>query len=270
MKQPKPTRSSHLARAFRLFLLAVCLALTFSLAVPEAAILAEWTSVDSLRSVTIYPSSSGGSLTSSSSPAVVYRIVYSPSTGTYRITLVSTPAPAPKPTPTPAPAPKPVPVPAPKPTPTPAPKPTPTSTPTPTPTPAPTLAPTGVAEMEAQMVALVNAERAKVGLPALKVDPELTRLARLKSADMIANNYFSHTSPTYGSPFDMMKKAGVTYTYAGENLAGAPTLAIAHESLMQSPGHRANILRKEFTAIGIGIVKGGPYGYMFTQMFIGK
>lgn len=120
------------------------------------------------------------------------------------------------------------------------------------------------------MVDLVNAERAKAGLPALQVDPELTRLARMKSADMVLNNYFSHISPTYGSPFDMMREAGVPYVYAGENLAAATTLELAMDGLMQSPGHRANILRKEFTHIGIGVVKGGPYGYVFTQMFVGR
>jgi uncharacterized YkwD family protein len=124
--------------------------------------------------------------------------------------------------------------------------------------------------MEAEMLALLNAERIKAGLPALKVDAELTRLARLKAADMIQNGYFSHNSPTYGSPFEMMKAAGVSYKAAGENLAGAGTVAIAHSSLMASPGHRANILRSEFSHVGVGVVKGGPYGYMFVQLFVGR
>ena len=126
------------------------------------------------------------------------------------------------------------------------------------------------ADLEQAMVNLVNQERAVVGLPALSVDPELTRLARMKSADMVLLNYFSHTSPTYGSPFDMMREAGVPFTYAGENLASASSLALAHDGLMQSSGHRANILRLEFTHIGIGVVEGGQFGLVFTQMFVGR
>ncbi len=121
---------------------------------------------------------------------------------------------------------------------------------------------------EQKMLNLVNQERAKAGLAPLKVHAELVKLARLKSQDMITNKYFSHQSPKYGSPFDMMKSAGVSYTRAGENLAGASTVESAHTNLMNSPGHRANILNKDFTHIGIGIIDGGPYGKMFTQMFI--
>ncbi|KUO52880.1 MAG: hypothetical protein APF76_14740 [Desulfitibacter sp. BRH_c19] len=121
---------------------------------------------------------------------------------------------------------------------------------------------------EQKMLNLVNQERAKAGLAPLKVHSELVKLARLKSQDMISNKYFSHQSPRYGSPFDMMKSAGVSYTRAGENLAGAPTVESAHTNLMNSPGHRANILNKDFTHIGIGIIDGGQYGKMFTQMFI--
>ena len=122
---------------------------------------------------------------------------------------------------------------------------------------------------EKAMLDLVNSERVKAGLAPLIADAQLVRLARLKAADMIQNNYFSHNSPTYGSPFDMMKAAGVSYRYAGENLAGAPTVEMAHNSLMNSPGHRANILNANFTKIGIGVVSGGPYGKMFVQMFTG-
>lgn len=120
------------------------------------------------------------------------------------------------------------------------------------------------------MVDLVNQERAKAGLAPLKVDLTLVRLARLKSQDMIDKNYFDHNSPTYGSPFDMMRNAGITYRYAGENLAGNQSVEAAHNALMNSPGHRANILKPEYTDIGIGIVQGGPYGLMITQMFIGR
>lgn len=84
---------------------------------------------------------------------------------------------------------------------------------------------------------------------------------------MISNNYFSHTSPTYGSPFDMMKQFGVSYRTAGENLAGAGSVEAAHKNLMNSSGHRANILNGNYRAAGIGIVAGGPDGKMFVQLF---
>ncbi len=173
--------------------------------------------------------------------------------------------PNPKPTPKPEPTPDPVPVPDPKPDPTPAPEPTPEPKPAPDPEPTP-----GLTAMEQGMVDLVNQERAKLGLKPLAVDMRLVELARKKSQDMIDKGYFSHTSPTYGSPFDMMNKAGITYHIAGENLAGAPTLEMAHKGLMESDGHRRNILNTQYDHIGIGVVKGGPYGYMFTQMFTGQ
>ncbi|MBE3519272.1 MAG: hypothetical protein IMW97_03095 [Firmicutes bacterium] len=126
-----------------------------------------------------------------------------------------------------------------------------------------------LAPEEAEMLELVNAERTKRGLKPLTVDFRLVELARKKSQDMIDKNYFGHYSPTYGSPFDMMKSAGIEYRLAGENLAGAPDAATAHKALMNSEGHRRNILNPGFTKIGIGAAKGGPYGIVFTQMFIG-
>jgi uncharacterized YkwD family protein len=99
---------------------------------------------------------------------------------------------------------------------------------------------------------------------------ELTKIARIKSQDMINNNYFSHNSPKYGSPFDMMKAFGINYVHAGENIAGNQTVQAAHTALMNSPGHRKNILSTDYTHIGIGIQKGGQYGNMFTQDFISK
>ncbi len=128
----------------------------------------------------------------------------------------------------------------------------------------------GLTAMEQGMVDLVNQEREAAGLLPLKVDMRLVELARKKSQDMIDQGYFSHTSPTYGSPFDMMRAAGITYITAGENLAGAPTLGSAHKGLMDSDGHRKNILNSAFDHVGIGVVKGGAYGYMFTQMFTGQ
>jgi uncharacterized YkwD family protein len=123
---------------------------------------------------------------------------------------------------------------------------------------------------EAKMLQLVNQERAKAGVAPLTMDSRLVKAARMKSADMIAKNYFDHTSPTYGDPFTMMTNLGIAYGYAGENLAGNPTLEGAHESLMGSPGHRKNILNSHYTHVGIGIIEGGPYGKMFTQLFISK
>lgn len=123
---------------------------------------------------------------------------------------------------------------------------------------------------EQKMVDLVNSERLKAGLSPLKTDTNLVKLARMKSSDMINKNYFDHYSPTYGSPFDMMKSYGVSYKYAGENIAGAPNVERAHIALMNSPGHRRNILSSNYTHIGIGVVDGGPYGKMFTQLFISK
>lgn len=128
----------------------------------------------------------------------------------------------------------------------------------------------GLTAEEQQMINLVNQERTSRGLKALQVDMSLVKTARMKSNDMIAKNYFAHQSPTYGSPFDLMKSQGVTYRTAGENLAGAGSVSSAHTNLMNSSGHRANILNGNFTHIGIGVVKGGNYGMMFTQHFIGK
>lgn len=123
---------------------------------------------------------------------------------------------------------------------------------------------------ELKMLELVNQERAKAGAAPLIMDIDLVKIARLKARDMIDKNYFGHTSPTYGDPFTMMKKFGIQYGYAGENLAGNSSVEIAHEALMASPGHRKNILNPNYTHIGIGIVDGGPYGTMFTQLFISK
>ena len=121
---------------------------------------------------------------------------------------------------------------------------------------------------EQQVVDLTNAERAKNGLSALKVDVNLSKVAREKSSDMQRNNYFSHQSPTYGSPFDMMKKFGITYKSAGENIAmGQKTPSEVVQAWMNSEGHRANILNGSYTHIGVGHVANGNY---WTQQFIGK
>ncbi|MGE5581162.1 MAG: CAP domain-containing protein [Bacillota bacterium] len=136
--------------------------------------------------------------------------------------------------------------------------------------PAPSNPATGLTSEESKMVNLVNQERMNQGIKPLSVNMQLVNLARLKSQDMVKNNYFDHTSPTYGSPFDMMRNAGIKYTTAGENIAGAATTESAHQNLMNSPGHRANILNPSFNQVGIGIAQGSPYGNIFTQMFIGN
>jgi len=133
--------------------------------------------------------------------------------------------------------------------------------------------PTGSGTLTAQgsrILQLANAERAKVGAPPLKSNAELNKLATMKSQDMVENNYFSHQSPTYGSPFDMMKTYGVSYMYAGENLAINSDADKAHNAWMNSEGHRKNLLNPDFTEIGIGLYPKGNGSYAYTQMFIGK
>jgi uncharacterized protein YkwD len=122
-------------------------------------------------------------------------------------------------------------------------------------------------DLEAQMLALLNHERSVQGLPPLRADPELAEVARAHSRDMFARGYFSHVTPDGRDPFDRIRAAHVVYRTAGENLALAPTLAQAHQGLMHSPGHRANILRPAFGRVGIGIVDGGRRGQMVTQNF---
>lgn len=125
--------------------------------------------------------------------------------------------------------------------------------------------------VEAQVIQLTNQQRAKYGLPALATDWELSRVARYKSADMRDRNYFSHTSPTYGSPFTMMKNFGIRYTAAAENIAaGQATPQEVVNAWMNSSGHRQNILDSRMTHIGVGYAKGGSYRHYWTQMFIKK
>ncbi len=124
-----------------------------------------------------------------------------------------------------------------------------------------------LSEYELEVVRLVNVYRSNAGLKPLLADAELSYIARLKSQDMCDKKYFSHTSPTYGSPFQMMKDFGVSYRSAGENIAmGQRTPSEVVTAWMNSPGHRANILNSSFTRIGVGYVSAGNY---WTQMFIG-
>ncbi len=121
----------------------------------------------------------------------------------------------------------------------------------------------------AEILKLVNQERSKAGVPALTLSTKLTDIANTKAKDMADKNYFSHTSPTYGSPFDMLKQFGVSYTYAGENIAaGQKTAAEVMNSWMNSSGHKANILNKNYTQLGVGFYRGGEYGTEWVQLFI--
>ena len=125
----------------------------------------------------------------------------------------------------------------------------------------------GVLNFESEVVRLVNEIRVKNGLKELTHDWELSRVARYKSQDMKDNNYFSHTSPVYGSPFNMMKNFGISYRTAAENIAKGQTSPQAVvNAWMNSSGHRKNILNSSFTKIGVGYVKSGNY---WTQMFVG-
>lgn len=127
---------------------------------------------------------------------------------------------------------------------------------------------TGISEFAQRVIDLTNQERRQAGLSPLKADAELSKVAQIKTEDMEKNNYFSHTSPTYGSPFDMMRDFGIEYKSAGENIAqGQRTPEEVVKAWMNSPGHKANILSKDFTHIGVGFESNG---YHWTQMFIKK
>lgn len=127
---------------------------------------------------------------------------------------------------------------------------------------------TQVSSVIQQVVDLTNQERAKAGLKALQIDTKLTQSAQAKSQDMKNKNYFSHTSPTYGSPFDQMKSFGITYKSAAENIAmGQRSATEVVKAWMESPGHKANIMNPSYTHIGVGL---SDSGYYWTQQFIGK
>lgn len=120
---------------------------------------------------------------------------------------------------------------------------------------------------EIRMIDLVNKERATRGVKTLTFDSSLRTIARLHSEDMFKRGYFAHYSPEGYSVADRADKYGIKYLIIGENLAYAPSLDLAHQGLMNSPGHKANILSTDFNKIGIGVMDGGVYGKMFTQAF---
>lgn len=127
--------------------------------------------------------------------------------------------------------------------------------------------PTIDSQAEQKMWQMVNRERELAGLRPLEFDNMLASLARNYSRDMFVHGYFSHHNPQGDSPFDRMGSADIRYLSAGENLALAPSVEIAMRGLMDSPGHRANILSENFHKVGIGVMDGGIYGKMFTQEF---
>lgn len=125
-------------------------------------------------------------------------------------------------------------------------------------------------EDEKQILELINAQRTANGLNLLQIDDDLQNVARIKAQDMVDNNYFAHESPTYGSPFDMIKSNQITYKVAGENIAGNSDNEKAVDAWMNSESHRNNILNNGYNYTGIAVVSSTKYGKIFVQMFIGK
>src|SRR5690606_17489180 len=192
-----------------------------------------------------------------------------PTAPTAQPTKAPTAAPTAQPTnaPTAAPTAQPTKAPTAAPTaqPTKAPTAAPTAQPTQAPTAKPSTNPVVATEAQQEILSLVNKERAAAGLSALELDTKLNEVATEKARDMAVNNYFSHTSPTYGSPFDMLSEFGVSYRTAGENIAyGQTSEEQVMNDWMNSPGHRANILNANYTKLGVGYVQG-----KWVQLFIG-
>ena len=128
----------------------------------------------------------------------------------------------------------------------------------------------GLTVDEQETFDLINEQRIAKGLPPLQIDDELQNVARIKANDLVEGDYFSHTSPTYGSPFDMMKNFGISYRTAGENIAGNSTNSGAVNAWMNSEGHKANILNNSYNYTGIAVVYSPKYGKLFVQLFIGR
>lgn len=122
---------------------------------------------------------------------------------------------------------------------------------------------------EQEVLNLINIERQKEGLSELKASSELQEVAKLKAEDLVNNNYFSHTSPILGTPFEMLKNEGVMYKYAGENLAGNETGVKAVKAWMNSPAHKDNILDSDYEYTGIAVVDSEVYGKVYVQLFLG-
>ncbi|MDD2627282.1 MAG: CAP domain-containing protein [Clostridia bacterium] len=129
--------------------------------------------------------------------------------------------------------------------------------------------PTTNLSKEEYLLKLINDYRAKNGVKPLSFGVTLNKISKMKSDDMVQNDYFSHTSPKYGTPFEMMKNNGLNYKSAGENIAGNPSLDKAMDSWINSEGHRKNILSSSFNYIGIGITESPKYGNVIVTMFAG-
>ncbi len=127
----------------------------------------------------------------------------------------------------------------------------------------------GLSSEEGQMISLINQERAKAGLNELIIDNSLVKLAKEKSMDMVSHNYFGHNSKRLGTIYDQLQREQIVYERAAENLAGTGNVRKAQGYLFASPTHRWNMLNPKFKKIGVGIVRGGPFGAMITQLFLG-
>ena len=123
---------------------------------------------------------------------------------------------------------------------------------------------------ESELLTLINDERKKNNLTPLIIDENLQNVARLKAKDLVENNYFSHTSPTYGSPFEMLQNHNITYKIASENIAGNPSLSGALDSWISSESHKNNILNNDYNYTGIAVVDSIAYGKVIVELFIGK
>lgn len=123
---------------------------------------------------------------------------------------------------------------------------------------------------EKDVLDMINQKRVEAGLQALQLDDELQNTCRIKAIEMVEKDYFSHQSPTYGSPFEMLKQEGIIYKVAGENIAGNSENDKAIEAWMNSENHRANILNKSYNYTGIAVVNSPKYGKIYVQLFIGR
>jgi len=123
--------------------------------------------------------------------------------------------------------------------------------------------------LEDQVVQLINKERKQRGLKPLHFDPELNKWARIKTEDMIKNGYFAHKAPKYGKAVEMLRKAGLTFRWVGENLGKTSSVQRAHQGFMNSKVHKATLLNKDFTHAGGGIVYKGATLFI-TQLFAAK
>lgn len=123
---------------------------------------------------------------------------------------------------------------------------------------------------ESELLSLINNEREKNNLSALKIDKELQNVARLKANDLVENNYFSHISPIYGTPFEMLKSNKISYKTASENIAGNPSISGAFDSWMNSESHKSNILSNDYNYTGLAVVDSIAYGKIIVELFVGK